>query len=59
MARGGRSPVAAIIGTVIAVAVVGAIVWAAWPLMPVIGDWIASTFVGFFDWLRSVTPERS
>lgn len=50
---------AATIGALVALAVVGAIVWAAWPLMPVIGDWIASTFFGFFDWLRSITPERS
>ncbi|WP_221583715.1 hypothetical protein [Microbacterium sp. G2-8] len=57
MAIGGRSRVATAIGTIVVLAVLGLLIWAAAPFLPVVGEWLSSTFFGFFDWLRSLTPE--
>ena len=55
MAIGGRSKVATAVGTILILAVVGLLVWAAWPFWPIVGEWISDLFFGFFDWLRSLT----
>lgn len=57
MAIGGRSRVATAIGTIVVIAVLGLLVWAASPFLPIVGDWLASTFFGFFDWLRSLSSD--
>lgn len=55
MAIGGRSKVATAIGTVLVLAVLAVLVWAAWPFLPIVGEWLTDLFFGFFDWLRSLT----
>ena len=55
MAIGGRSKVATAVGTILILAVMGLLVWAAWPFWPTVGEWISDLFFGFFDWLRSLT----
>ncbi|WP_162621892.1 hypothetical protein [Microbacterium suaedae] len=56
MAIGGRSRVATAVGTVVILAILGLLTWAAWPFLPVVGEWLVDLFFGFFDWLRSITP---
>ncbi|MTE23551.1 hypothetical protein [Microbacterium sp. ZXX196] len=55
MAIGGRNNVATIIVTVVVIGIVGALLWAAWPLLPMVGNWLSGIFFGFFDWLRATT----
>ncbi|MGO1415052.1 MAG: hypothetical protein ACTHVH_10960, partial [Microbacterium gubbeenense] len=57
MAIGGRSRIATAIGTVIVLAVIALLVWAALPFFPAVGDWLDGIFFGFFDWLRSGSAE--
>ncbi len=56
MPIGGRSRKATAVATIVILAVVGLLTWAAWPFWPVVGDWLTGIFFGFFDWLRSLTP---
>lgn len=57
MATGGRSRTATAIATVIVLAVIALLVWAALPFFPAVGEWVNGIFFGFFDWLRSSPAE--
>ena len=52
MAIGGRSRIATAVGTIVVLAIIGLLVWAALPFFPAVGDWVNGIFFGFFDWLR-------
>lgn len=41
------------IATVVVLAVIALLVWAALPFFPAVGEWTGGIFFGFFDWLRS------
>ena len=57
MATGGRSRIATAIATIVVLAVIALLVWAALPFFPAVGEWTREIFFGFFSWLRSSSAE--